>query len=100
IQAFNSWFVAQQYKKVGQCRFHATKPLPVPLGYYSWLVKKGNPNARLFDPGLVKLWESGLTYFWANIAIGKDKATECFENKRQRSSAQQVPIRLVDLTMV
>jgi hypothetical protein len=47
---------------------------------------------------LVKLWESGLTYFWGNIAIGKNKATECFQKKRQKSSAQQVPIRLTDLT--
>ena len=47
---------------------------------------------------LVKLWDSGLTYFWANKAIGKDKATECFDTKRQKNSAKQVAIRLVDLT--
>nr|CAH0105018.1 unnamed protein product [Daphnia galeata] len=98
IQTFNSWFVALQYKKDGQCRFHATKPLPVPHGYYSWLVKKGSPNSNVFSEGLVRLWESGLTRFWSNSAIGLAKAAECFDSKRQKTSVQQVPIRLLDLT--
>lgn len=47
---------------------------------------------------LVKLWESGLARFWVNTALGLAKAAECFDSKRQKSSARQVPIRLSDLT--
>ncbi|XP_032779707.2 ionotropic receptor 93a isoform X1 [Daphnia magna] len=98
IQTFNTWFVALQYKKDGRCRFHATKPLPVPHGYYFWLTKKGSSNTKLLSDGLIKLWESGITRFWTNSAIGLAKAAECFDSRRQKSSARQVPIRLYDLT--
>ncbi|KAI9556275.1 hypothetical protein GHT06_018849 [Daphnia sinensis] len=98
VRAFNDWFVALQYKKDGHCRFHSTKPLSVPHGYYSWLVKKGNPNARILSKGLMNLWETGLVFFWGNRAIGVARAAECFDGKRQKSQAQQISIRLADLT--
>ncbi|KZS20158.1 Uncharacterized protein APZ42_013153 [Daphnia magna] len=98
VRTFNDWFVALQYKKDGRCRFHSTKPLPVPHGYYSWLVKKGNPNARILSKGFTNLWETGLISFWGNRAIGVARAAECFDGKRQKSKAQQVSIRLADLT--
>ncbi|XP_057374712.1 ionotropic receptor 93a-like [Daphnia carinata] len=98
VRAFNDWFVALQYKKDGHCRFHSSKTLSVPLGYYSWLVKKGNPNARIFSKGIMNLWETGLIFFWGNRAIGVARAGECFDGKRQKSEAKQISIRLADLT--
>ncbi|XP_057374698.1 ionotropic receptor 93a-like isoform X2 [Daphnia carinata] len=98
IQTFNTWFVALQYRKDGRCRFQVSKPLRVPYGYYFWLTKKGSSNTKLLNDGLVKLWESGISRFWANNQTGLAKAAECFDSRRQKTSAQQVPIRLYDLT--
>ena len=50
----------------------------------------------LFIYRLMDLFESGLMNFWVNNLI-PNGADECFASK-QKSTARQVPIRLIDLT--
>ncbi|XP_057378523.1 glutamate receptor ionotropic, delta-2-like [Daphnia carinata] len=98
VQTFAVVFVTAQYKKDQQCRFKASKPLPLSTGYYSWLFKKKSSYTDAHSRALVNLWETGLTYYWVykEFLPSAPRADQCFVESTRRVS-RIVPIQLSDL---
>ncbi|XP_032796243.2 glutamate [NMDA] receptor subunit 1 [Daphnia magna] len=97
VQTFSIAFVGSQYKKDKECRFKASKLLPISTGYYSWLFKKNSPFTKLYSRALMDYWESGLLNFGIKFLPTIPRAEKCFVSTTRRV-ARLLPIQLSDLT--
>ncbi|KAK4019074.1 hypothetical protein OUZ56_001104 [Daphnia magna] len=89
LQLFAKFFVSDQFKKDGKCRFQMSKPLSL-TGFWSMAFQKGSKLT------LVEVWETGLPSRWTNEVI--PQAPQCFAKEKPRANLTgQNPIRLTDL---
>ncbi|KAI9566014.1 hypothetical protein GHT06_009813 [Daphnia sinensis] len=95
LQVFAKFFVSDQFKKDGKCRFQMSKPLSL-TGFWSMAFQKGSKLTSIFNDVLVEIWETGLPSRWSNEVI--PRAPQCFAKEKTRAHlTDQVPIRLTDL---
>lgn len=118
IQTFCQFFIVNQFKKDGACRFRMTDPLPFQSAFFSLALQKDSKFTPAFNKAyvfsiflsfgmqetayasfldsLMELWESGLFPYWVrNVS---PQAPECFAKTKPRTiSARKMPIRLADL---
>nr|CAH0108320.1 unnamed protein product [Daphnia galeata] len=85
-------------KRIKSADLKLPKLLPISMGYYSMLFKKGSSYTKTVNKGLMDLWESGfLMLFWVKNLPTIPKANECFADKKNQVS-RLAPIQLSDLT--
>ncbi|XP_045025966.1 glutamate receptor ionotropic, delta-1 [Daphnia magna] len=95
LQIFAKFFVSDQFKKDGKCRFQMSKPLSL-TGFWSMAFQKGSKLTSIFNDVLIEVWETGLPSHWSNEVI--PRAPQCFAKEKPRANlAGQNPIRLTDL---